>query len=221
MAPLLNECLEIMNTNKIVDLCSGAGGPILKIQKDLCKSYAKATEVSLTDLYPNNESCQYNKSGAHGIIKCVDNPVDATAVPVALDGIRTLFSSIHHFGPDEVRKILEDAAKSKQGIAIFDIGEKNLISVVGILIFHPVLQILLTPFFRPFRFKTILFTYFIPLILIFTIWDGVMSILRLYSPNDLQNLAEEIKTEKFQWRSGKVKNRLGLDVTYLIGIPSA
>jgi len=216
---LIEECLHDLSTNTIVDLCSGGGGPVLQLQKDLYAKYGRETDVMLTDLFPNNDSCRYNKKEARGNVYCSEESVDATAVPSSIKGLRTLFSSIHHFGPEEVHKILFDAVKNRQGIAIFDIGDQNLISVLGILIFHPLLLLLMTPFIRPFRPATLLFTYVIPLIPFFTVWDGIMSILRLYNPTDLQKIADSIKADHYRWRSGKVKNKLGLCVTYLIGTP--
>ena len=218
VVPILEECLEAMNTGKIVDLCSGSGGPVLEIQNKIYTNYGRKTQVALTDLYPNKQACQYNSKQSNRDILCIHDSVDAMEVPVSLIGTRTLFSSIHHFDPNQVRRILADAVRSKQGIAIFDIGEKNLVAVIGILIFHPILILLLTPFFRPFHIYTIVFTYFIPLIPLFTVWDGIMSILRLYRADDLQKIADSLIADGFHWRSGYVKNRLGLRVVYLTGI---
>jgi hypothetical protein len=219
-APLIEDCLDFINTDKIIDLCSGGGGPALQLQKILSNKFRRQTDLSLTDLYPNRDGCRYNKKQSFGPVRCIEKPIDATAVPASLNGLRTLFSSIHHFNPEAVSDILSDAVRCNQGIAIFDIGNKNILTIVGILIFHPILLILLTPFFRPFRLETILFTYIIPLIPFFTVWDGVMSILRLYSPSDLKGIADKVVSEDYQWRSGKVSNMLGLQVTYLIGVPS-
>ena len=60
VVPILEECLEAMNTGKIVDLCSGSGGPVLEIQNKIYTNYGRKTQVALTDLYPNKQACQYN-----------------------------------------------------------------------------------------------------------------------------------------------------------------
>ena len=97
-------------------------------------------------------------------------------------------------------------------------GLDYLISIIGIIIFHPILIFALTPFIRPFRIESIMFTYLIPLIPILTVWDGIMSILRLYTPADLKQIADALGTD-YEWESGKVTNKLGLKVSYLIGNP--
>ena len=105
-------------------------------------------------------------------------------------------------------------------IGIFDSGDKHIGTILGILFFHPILFFFCTPFIKPFKWSRIFFTYIIPLIPIYTIWDGVVSILRLYRPDELLNMAKSIDREnKYDWESGNIKNKIGFSVAYLIGIP--
>ena len=90
----------------------------------------------------------------------------------------------------------------------------------GILILHPLGMLLVTPFLKPFKFSRLFFTYLIPLIPLYTIWDGLVSILRLYSPKDLYKIANSIPNHNYTWRLGQVKNVLGIKVAYLIGVPN-
>jgi hypothetical protein len=102
---------------------------------------------------------------------------------------------------------------------LFDGGDKNIFTILGIILFHPIAFLLCTPFFKPFKFSRIFFTYILPLIPITTVWDGCVSILRLYKPDELLSLAKEID-DNYIWKSGKVKNKFGMNVAYLIGYPS-
>ncbi|MBC8172783.1 MAG: hypothetical protein H7X71_02655, partial [Chitinophagales bacterium] len=104
-------------------------------------------------------------------------------------------------------------------IGIFDGGDKNIFIILGIILIHPVIFFLFTPFFKPFRFSRLFFTYIIPVIPLCTIWDGVVSILRLYTPDELLKLAGEADNKNYVWKSGKVKNRFGMHITYLVGYP--
>ena len=68
-------------------------------------------------------------------------------------------------------------------------------------------QLLLTPFFRPFRLSRLVFTYLLPLIPLTTIWDGVVSILRLYSPAELLALARRADpTGRLRWQAGTLRH---------------
>lgn len=79
--------------------------------------------------------------------------------------------------------------------------------------------LLFTPFFKPFKVSRLFFTYILPFIPIYTIWDGIVSILRMYQPGELREMAESLKAEDYIWKSGKTKNRYGIRSTYLIGYP--
>lgn len=214
--PLLRKALEKERSSCVIDLCSGSGGAIERIAEELQKSGIFVTFV-LTDLYPNIQSYGYLSQKTSSSVSYINQPVNATQVPKSLLGFRTLFSGIHHFQPAMIKDILCDAVKSKSGIAIFDGGDKSIWMIILILIFHPIAILLFSPFFRPFRWSRLVFTYVIPLIPLFTVWDGVMSILSLYSPVQLLRLAEKTDAGAYKWQAGKVSNRFGLSITYLIG----
>ena len=129
-----------------------------------------------------------------------------------------MFSAVHHFSPETIKSFLKNSSENNAPIALFDGGDRNLLVILGIILFHPIAFLLCTPFFRPFRWSRLLFTYIIPLIPLTTIWDGCISILRLYKPKALLQMAEEA-APGYNWKAGKVKNRLGMNVAYIIGIP--
>jgi hypothetical protein len=53
IVPLLNEAMEAGSATRIVDLCSGGGGPWLWLYRLLRVSDGRRIEVCLTDKYPN------------------------------------------------------------------------------------------------------------------------------------------------------------------------
>ena len=83
----------------------------------------------------------------------------------------------------------------------------------------PVLIFLVTPFIRPFRFSRLFFTYLVPLIPLGIIWDGTVSLLRIYTPELLQRMVQDIDSPNYIWRTGKDGTRPGKHVIYLIGYP--
>jgi hypothetical protein len=217
---LLDELLKQTRETKILDLCSGGGGYIEQVYHELKKIAKDGISFTLTDKFPNIESYQLLQDKTNGEIKFDTRSVDAANVPADLKGIRTMFSAIHHFRPEQVRSILQNAVDNDVSIAIFDGGDKNLFAILGILIVHPIVFLLFTPFFKPFKFSRLLFTYIIPLIPLYTIWDGCVSIVRLYKPKDLLRIANDISCETYKWTAGRTKSRFGLHASYLIGIPA-
>jgi hypothetical protein len=216
--PVLIDLMEKSGKPEILDLCSGGGGPVGYIADRM--PHELRVSFTLSDKFPNVESFAALKEHSDGAIDYMAAPVDVLDVPEDIPGIRTLFSAIHHFRPEGVKKILSDCIRSAKPIAIFDGGDKHIGAILGILLLHPVLFLFCTPFMKPFRWSRILFTYLIPLIPLYTLWDGVISILRMYRPRELQTIAREADPEAlYSWQCGKLTNPLGIKVTYLTGLP--
>jgi len=217
--PLLKEGLHKTNTNQIIDLCSGGGGAIEQLRNKLNQQSNSNVKIILTDKYPNKNAFELLSAKSKGNILFSDIPVDAANVPATLKGFRTIFSAFHHFNKAFAKSVIQNAVDTKSGIGIFDGGDKNIFVILGMILIHPIIFIVFTPFFKPFRFSRLLFTYLIPIIPFCQIWDGVVSILRLYKPDELLEMAKEVDHEKYFWKAGKMKNKFGIHVTYLIGYP--
>jgi hypothetical protein len=218
--PLLKEALVKTNTDQILDLCSGSGGAMESIYADLKRTFNADIKITLSDLFPSLIIYQHLYTKTDGGISYIIKPVDACNVPSELKGFRTLFSGFHHFDQEKAKEVLRDAVDARQGIGIFDGGNRSLWMILLIIILHPILLLLCTPFFRPFRISRILFTYLIPVIPFCTIWDGIFSILRLYKPDELLQMAHEADNVSYTWISGKVRNKFGMSIVYLIGYPT-
>jgi hypothetical protein len=54
---------------------------------------------------------------------------------------------------------------------------------------------------------------------VFGLWDGIISMLRIYTPKELMKMAKETNSNHYKWKSGLLKNKIGTNVTYLIGYP--
>lgn len=169
----------------------------------------------LTDLYPNL------MSAPHPRISWLSESVDATRVPPDLGGVRTMFSAFHHFRPDAAKAILKDAFDRRRAICIFESGSGGLLTA-GIMIGVPLAVLALMPFARPFRWGYLAFTYLIPLMPFILLWDGMISILRLYSPEQMTKLTEDLQAPDYAWEIGRMRV-FGIPggLPYLIGRPVA
>lgn len=217
--PLLKETLAKTRTNQILDLCSGGGGAMETIYENLKGSTNAGIKITLSDLFPSEIKYKYLYEKTEGGISFIITPVDASNVPSDLKGFRTLFSGFHHFDEEKATEVLKNAVDAKAGIAIFDGGDRNLLMILSIILFHPILLLVCTPFLRPFSFLRLFFTYLIPVIPFCTVWDGVFSILRLYNPTELLRIANGTNSSGYTWNSGKVRNKFGMNIAYLIGHP--
>jgi hypothetical protein len=146
-------------------------------------------------------------------------PVDATRVPPQLVGVRTMFSAFHHFRPDAARAILKNAFESRQPICIFESGSGTLLGMAAML-GVPIVVLALMPLARPFRWTNLLFTYLVPLTPLIILWDGLVSMLRIHSPDQMRKLTADLQAPDYSWEFGHIKVRGIPDgLPYLIGRP--
>lgn len=217
--PLLQELLERTSQHRILDLCSGAGGGIANVRRSLSERMHASVHVTLSDLYPNPEAYTYLRNTSGGTIDFIPEPLDATAVPAKLQGVRTIFSSFHHFPPNLAKTILQDAADKRAAIGVFEGAKKSWGEMLLLWLVFPVVILLVTPFIRPFRFSRLFFTYILPLIPLSIIWDGTVSLLRIYPPRLLRQLSAQVQAPGYTWRAGRAGTGPGKNVIYLIGYP--
>lgn len=217
--PIILEGLQKTNSKQIVDFCSGGGGAMEQISQNINRQSDDKIKIVLTDKFPNINAYQLIAAKSNGEISFLETSIDVANVPSSLTGFRTIFSAFHHFSKPFAKSVIQNAVDAKSGIGIFDGGDKNIFIIIGLIIFHPFIFFFCTPFFRPFRFSRLFFTYLIPIIPICQIWDGFVSITRLYKPDELLKIATEVDNETYCWRAGKMKNKFGMHVAYLIGYP--
>lgn len=219
---ILWQGLQHTGSRHVIDLCSGGGGAIPVIQKNIREQTGTVIPFTFTDLYPNQGCVQEPGNQPDNTLSYYPYPVNASDVPGTLQGFRTMFSAFHHFDEATATSVLQNAVDAGEGIAIFDGGSRSIWFLFLILVFQPVIFLLFTPFIKPFSLGRLFFTYVLPVVPFCTMWDGVVSVLRLYNPEEMLKLARQTRIiERYTWLSGKVDNRFGIPVAYLIGYPTA
>ncbi len=217
--PLMQEALAHTKQPGILDLGSGGGGGIMGIQRDLSKQLGYNVPVTLSDKYPNLPAFALIEAQTNGAITFIAEPIDATNVPAHFASFRTVFSAFHHFKPSLAQAILKDAAQKKVPIGIFEGASKSWWEIALVLTVFPFVILAVTPFIKPLRLSRFIFTYIVPVLPLCIMWDGLVSILRLYSPAMLLELTGSFPTQGYIWKAGKVRHWSGAKVIYLIGYP--
>ncbi len=222
LIPLFIKAMQHAGTTEFVDLCSGGTGPWLRLQEQF-KQAGLSVSIKLTDKYPHPEAIQKWAEASRQGIEYLNEPVDAMEVPSHLHGMRTLFEGFHHFKPNQAQLILQDAAEKRVPIGIF---EASLMPPLGILflLFSPLMTLvsylLITPFITPRTISRFFWTYLVPLVPLATCWDGVISLLRVYSHQELKELTDPLQFNDYTLETGEVSiGAPGLSFTYLIGFP--
>ncbi len=213
--PVLTNLLDKSNTCQIIDLGSGGGGGFIWLNDELKNDKVPNLKVVLTDYYPNITAFKHTQKQSSNF-SFIPEPIDAKNVPSNLRGLRTMFLSFHHFKEKDAIQILQNAVNSKESIAIFEAQERSFASILAML-FSPISVLFATPFIKPFTLGRILFTYLIPIVPLFVLWDGVVSSFRTYSLKEMNELIKKVENhESYVWETNRIKSGPGV-IIYLTG----
>ncbi len=224
VAPKLVELLKQTGSARVVDLCSGGGGGTLQMRRKVRES-GLDVELVLSDLHPNQDGIARVAALGDPRTRYRTEPVDAMSAGGELAGVRTMSSAIHHFPPEAVRSLIAAVVARREPLALFDVAASPAIRrtpapfIPLLFLFNQPLLALVTllamPFVRPFKPSRLLLTYLLPLIPVLFAWDGTVSALRAYSPDDLLALARSVPgAEGYEWEGG-----VGGQALYLTGKP--
>ncbi|NOT56744.1 MAG: class I SAM-dependent methyltransferase [Deltaproteobacteria bacterium] len=212
----LKAAMERVRQTELLDLCSGSGGPARTVVR-LLREQGLEARARLSDLFPNVTAYQRLAQETGGMLQGVDTPVDATNVPAELNGVRLIANGFHHFSPTQAHQVLADAVAKRQGIAVIEMVNRSVFAFIGVLI-GTVMVFLAAPFLKPFRVSRLVLTYLVPLVPLFLLWDGIVSCLRVYSPDELRGLVSRLGDTNYEWDIGTTRVGPGV-ATYLIGTP--
>ena len=220
VAPRLAEVLRRAGSGRVVDLCSGGSGPWLSLASALEEEGVHDLEVCLTDKYVNDLARKRLEQHGDARLAYSARSVDATEVPDDLQGTRTLFTSLHHFAPEEARRVLGAARREQVPICVFEFTERSIGSLVAATLV-PFAMLFTTLVMRPLTWQRLALTYLVPLIPLCSWWDGVVSSLRSYRPEELEALVSDLGGDDYTSEAGRIcAAGMQPTITYLIGAPT-
>ena len=198
IVPILDQTLKATNSDTIIDLASGGGGPWPALAPAL-RDIHPNLKVVLTDLYPNVKALEAVRQTAPDVIEVRKESIDALHVPDDLPGLRTQFLSLHHFEPAHVKLIFQNAITARQPIAVFEFQQRTPAHILQFAL-SPIFVQLLSFTIRPFSVARLLFTYGLPLVSFFVMWDGIVSALRTYTPDEVRAIITTIpEANLYDW----------------------
>lgn len=221
-AGVLAEILSKTSCRSIVDLCSGSAGPWARILPKLEEKLG-CLELYLTDRFPTVVLSSAQFSTRKSMVHKIGAEVDARKIPSDLRGLRTFFTSFHHFSPKEASSIIGRALAQGHGIAVFEITGRSL-RFWPLVLLTPLWVWLLSWRIRPLTFERIFWTYVIPAVPVIALIDGIISLIRSYSADELRWMLEQIALEcrtPFYGCVGVAKTPLSMEMTYLFAYPLA
>lgn len=216
--PSVARAIAATGATRLVDLCSGGGGPLLTYKEQIERDVGRPLSVVLTDLFPNLRTAAQLEARADPSTRYLREPVDALAVPAHVTGFRTMFESFHHFRPDEAKRILQDAVDRGEGIAVVEITERSLAMILFLLVVSPLSVLLLTPLAKPFTWWRLLLTYVVPITLLLSVWETGVSCMRTYTDDELRGMTTTLRGRAYRWEFGRRFSKG--PVRWMVGYPA-
>lgn len=217
-APIVTDWLAATRADGILDLCSGAGGPGLTLLRAVKAQGLKKIRMKLTDLYPATAVYERLAAENPGNISYEAERFDATnSHSDAEFPVRTLLSAFHHFSPQFAQKILVDAVKNSTGICIMDPFQRDWMHLLAVPIgaaagtaIYPLLKQRTALAFAACNLSPLMASMFL--------WDGLASVLRGYTPDELIRLTQIPECAAFRWESGTWQYPVGVPFPGLTGV---
>ncbi len=216
VADRVGQVLARTGLTQLVDLCSGAGGPVQPLLDHLADRGQDCTAV-LTDLHPHLAAWERLSAASSGRISWVDAPVDATAVPRELRGLRTIFDGLHHLRPAQVQAVLADAVAAGDPILALETTRRSWPSLASMALI-PAAVWTITPTIRPLSWRRLAATYAVPIVPAAMTWDGLVSTLRTYTEAELRAFTQALDAPGWAWDIGTTTHR-GIPVSWILGCP--
>lgn len=205
----LAQCLAQAGTAKVLDLCAGAGGPAVVLSEAMAQRGHDAHFV-MTDLLPHVAAWEAACAQAPSRLDFVPEPVDATAIPPSLgEGrVRVIINALHHFPPSLAREVLRGACEGAPGVFIAESLVRNPLSFAAMAP-AGLAGLLATPLLaKDKHLRRALLAWFTPIALAASAWDGTVSSLRIYEPDELREMVADLPG--WTWTSGHYAHSGGL-----------
>ncbi|KAM0719731.1 hypothetical protein Q7P37_003864 [Cladosporium fusiforme] len=187
---------------KVVDFCSGSGGPTPHIERHLNSKRVQEgrapVQFFLSDLHPNLDAWIEHASHSANL-SFIPDPVDATNPPFAAissstpgdkeaardrglehDGckvFRLFCLAFHHFDDEGAQRVIKSTMNTSNAFVILELQERRIGSVL-LMTLELGLLFLMAVFWYPNDWLYLFFTYILPVLPPMHAFDGMVSCLR-------------------------------------------
>jgi hypothetical protein len=205
----LARCLREAGTSKVLDLCSGAGGPASVLSAAMAER-GHDVHFLMSDLFPAVTEWEALVASNPSRLGFVPEAVDVTAIPGAVgEGrVRVCINALHHFPPPLARELLLGMCREAPGVFIAEGLVRNPLSFAAMA---PVglAALMATPLLsKDHRLARAALTWLSPIAVGVSAWDGTVSSMRTHLPEELREMVSGL--EGWTWTSGEYAHSAGL-----------
>ncbi len=218
-APIFRDFCCAAGSDTILDLCSGSGDSVAALLDAMAKQHISSPNFVLSDLFPRLHALKDIAAHYPGKIKVIDEPVNAADVPDKYDRpARTIISAFHHFPPEIATGILSDCVQKRQSIFILEPFTRNIREIMPLLLPYTIASLANPLLTKQDRLLKLISSFPVPFMPMLALWDGIISIFRVYTKDDLMKMVAPFKNI-YHWEYHKIPIHLGGTVTAFFGVP--
>jgi len=215
MHDALSRWAEAAGHDEVLDIASGGGGHIETLLATADAACTRMPKFILSDIYPSLDKFnRLREKFGPDRVDFVSGPLAAALCGGRDERLWMVASALHHFPPEAARDLIEDAARSTDGIFIMEPYQRSRAAVLTEILLGPPFA-MITPFFsRPFRWSKLLLSTILPVVPVLIVWDGVISIMRTYRHEELTSFIPESMRGQFEVEAGVFRAAPGVNPTY-------
>jgi len=195
--------IEQTGSTEVLDLCAGVGSPAAILATELTRQGNTPPRFVLTDLQPHSGTWEALRQAHPDFIDFVSEPVDATHIPEELGRgrARVIINALHHFRPELAAAILRGACESGPGVFVAEGFERSPLRFAPFAL-AGIHALYINPLLAPHhKIEKALLTWASPIALAASMWDGVVSTLRVYTESELGEMVAPLG-DAFRWEYG-------------------
>lgn len=201
---LLGRWADELGTTEVLDIGSGGGEQIKTIHIFAIRNNIIMPRFTLSDLYPNTESYQkiMDQIG-HQRLHYLTNSVPIANLPQEFKTM-SIFSTFHHLSKVDAESLLLEIVKNRDGLCIFEFTNRRIIDLLMLL---PSVLIGMTAPLSAKRFHWLKFfiSTLIPIIPMMVFFDGIVSVFRSYTSDEIIEMIPKKLKSEFKIESGHLK----------------
>lgn len=203
----------------VLDMGSGGGGHVDWLIQRGDALRLPMPKFVLSDLFPGaNLPTWKTIQASHGTSKVgyLADPVDACAPEVRTIRLRSMFSIFHHLTPEQARQMLASACSDSDGILVAEGVRRAVLPAVMMAMLLPVYMFVMPLAAPHFTARRLLFSMVIPIIPLMMAFDGIASVLRAYTADEMISLFPEDAERSFEIKAHTFHSLGGIFATTVV-----
>ncbi len=194
-----SEWARLAGIERVLDLASGGGAPAQLMLQNAERDRLRMPELVLSDLFPNLDHYRalQQQFGADRVTY-IEQPVSVFDLSGREVPACSMCSALHHFGPEQARRILREMTRNRDGFFVMDLLQRDWKHLSLVLVSGPWFFMLAPFFIRPFSWSRLLYCTLLPVVPLMIFFDGCVSVLRSYKPEEIRAMLPADVLETFE-----------------------